>query len=116
LKHHYFNRINKQYDAEVVKTKIQHIKTSFQNLNRSKSIFTDEFGTDIFQVLNSEDLEFLQVQFSKRHVLTHNLGLVDEKYLTQVKSWQKPGQEIPLESEEIERTLELISQVFRNIL
>lgn len=56
------------------------------------------------------------LQFSKRHVITHNLGLVDENFKQQVTTWQTAGQDISLDASDIEQLLNLIKRVIEYII
>lgn len=54
----------------------------FQSLDRTKDIFFVQFGLDIFSGLAADDIDKLYLLFNKRHVLIHNLGVIDQKFLT----------------------------------
>lgn len=116
LKQLYADKVRELYSPDESEEKVTSIKNSFQNLSKSSGIYKDEFNVDLFNGLSEEELEFLQVQFAKRHVLTHNLGLIDNKYLEQVISWQKSGQEVPLKKEDIEVTLDHVRKIIQNQL
>lgn len=53
----------------------------FQSLDRAKDIFFTQFNLDIFQGLSDEEIDKLYVLFNKRHILTHNLGIIDQRFL-----------------------------------
>lgn len=53
----------------------------FQSLDETRDIFVTQFGLDIFEGLDNKEIESLYLLFNKRHILTHNLGIIDEKYL-----------------------------------
>lgn len=52
----------------------------FQNIERAKALYAT-LGCDPFRVLSSPDQDFLLLHIEKRHIIGHNLGLVDERYL-----------------------------------
>jgi hypothetical protein len=52
----------------------------FQNLNRSRDIYA-HLGLQLFQPLVESERDTLELNFDKRHILGHNLGMADERYL-----------------------------------
>ena len=71
----------------------------FQSVERATDLF-QRIGCDPFGVLSSEDSEALRALIGKRHVIGHNLGLVDEKYLAAAGDGS-PGENIRLLGEEV---------------
>jgi len=53
----------------------------FQSLDRTKDIFSSQFNVDIFKNLAGNKIDELYLLFNKRHILTHNLGIIDQKFL-----------------------------------
>lgn len=89
---------------------------SFQQPIKAEQIFKTDLGVEIFKEIKTEDQDFLNYQFAKRHVITHNLGLVDERFQDKVKSWQEVGQEVPLDYAEIRNVLDIISKSIKSII
>jgi len=58
----------------------------------------------------------LELQFAKRHVITHNLGLIDEKFKQHIATWQAAGQDIALDASRIEKMLSLVQRIIQNAL
>ncbi len=85
-------------------------KNAFQNLSKAGELFKAH-GIDLLSVLSSEDKEFTELQFAKRHVITHNLGMVDNKFAKHVSNWQASGQDVKLNKDDIEKLLILIEKV-----
>ncbi len=88
---------------------------AFQNLNRASELFKAE-NVELLAILSPEEKAFLALQFAKRHVITHNLGMVDGKFAKQVSTWQASGQEVNLNGEDIMNLLALIEKVVMNII
>ena len=66
------------------KNKLLHdIGNSFQNIQKTKSIFKKEFAIDIETFITSEGLKKVIKVFAKRHVLTHSSGIIDLRYIQQ---------------------------------
>jgi len=55
----------------------------FQRIDRGSRLYA-EINLDPFRLLSAEDRDFLILHIEKRHVIGHNLGLADEKYLENV--------------------------------
>ena len=53
----------------------------FQMVERGSQLFKDEIGESYSDWLENEELEHMKVMFQRRHILEHNNGLVDQKYL-----------------------------------
>lgn len=116
LKVIYNELIGKKYTAEECRDKMSKLGNSFQNLSKAKEIFMRDLGIDLFSGLSTTDLDFMGLQFAKRHVITHNLGLIDEKYGKQASAWQTPGQDISLNASDIARLLGLIGRIIEPLI
>jgi hypothetical protein len=71
--------VHKKYsldEAEKMVTK-QVIGNRFQNIQRGQELFR-KIGLELYGSLSPEDLEFLEININTRHVIGHNLSLVDE--------------------------------------
>jgi hypothetical protein len=86
----------------------QHVRTSFQRLDAAEQLLRRDLSVELFQSVRQPDHDWLATVFCKRHALTHNLGLVDQRYRDQVRAWEKPGQEVPLAAAEIAWAVDLI--------
>jgi fido (protein-threonine AMPylation protein) len=60
-------------------------------------------------------IELLSQAFQKRHSITHNLGVIDKKYMQQARSAEKEGQEVLISEREIREVIELSKQVFASL-
>jgi len=116
LKVIYANRLRERCDAKEYSRKIAQLHNSFQNLSKARQIFQEDLNIDILSGISQEDLNFMELQFAKRHVITHNLGLVDEKFRKQASSWQTTGQDVGLDASDIEKLLNLIEEVFKHVM
>lgn len=79
------------------------IRNQFQNPSTAASILAEHIGVSLFDGVSDEDKAFLTSAFEKRHPITHNLGVVDRKYLERAMTGDLEGREIRLSSQEIER-------------
>lgn len=116
LKAIYKELIGRKYTAEECKEKLCKLGNSFQNLSKAKEIFVRDLGIDMFSVLSKDDLEFMGLHFAKRHVITHNLGLIDEKFKKQAAAWQALGQDISISASDVTRLLDLTRKVVEPLI
>ena len=54
---------------------------SFQSLDKTKDIFLSQLNLNLFSCLSQTEIDNLYLLFNKRHILTHNLGIIDQKFL-----------------------------------
>ena len=53
----------------------------FQIVEKGSQLFEREIGKSYLNWLSSDELDFMKVMFQRRHLLEHNNGMIDEKYL-----------------------------------
>ena len=104
----YSQALHKIVPDNVRQQKLSDLRNSFQNLNRAEGIIRSDLGWELLDHISLPDREFMEQQFAKRHVITHNLGLVDERFRTQAQSWQQAGQDIEIASKDVEKLLTLV--------
>lgn len=86
-------------------------RISFQNLPGAEKNLQPH-GLSVRAHLTHEEWEFLNRSFQKRHVLTHNLGVVDEDYLSKSNDPEAIlGRKIRLPPAEVERTVDLLARL-----
>jgi hypothetical protein len=71
------SRLSEEHWAEIMKKQMR--GNPFQNLERAEKLFA-VLDFDLFAVLDPQDRERLALNFEKRHVVGHNLGIADEKF------------------------------------
>lgn len=54
---------------------------AFQRLKHGSDLWKELIGYSYSDLLNEEELNNLNILFQKRHILSHNEGIVDDKYL-----------------------------------
>ena len=85
---------------------------SFQSTERSKEQLLNLFGYSPSQ----PDLwERLSVCFEKRHPVTHNLGVVDKKYLERTQQAEREGREVRISESEVAALLKDIYSAISDI-
>lgn len=83
------------------------LRNDFQNLELAIARFA-ELGLDPFDGLGARDFAILELNIQKRHVIGHNLGVVDDRF-AQVAQDAKLGETVLLVGEEI-RTFAILAQ------
>lgn len=81
----------------------------FQSIDRTRELF-GEISIDPFANLSDEELEFLARVIHKRHIIGHNLGLADEKYLLSTGDGAE-GQNVRLVGDEVRRFAKIAYEV-----
>jgi hypothetical protein len=107
LKHVYQYEVKRKYLKEEAEAKIKKIGTAFQRIEGAEELFSKDLGFELFAQFDEKDKSFLQDHFMKRHVLTHNLGLVDKKYIEKAQAYEKQGAELDVRPEEVTRALNI---------
>lgn len=83
------------------------IRNQYQNIKSAQDVFKKFVGIDLFEGLSDISLDALTLIFEKRHPITHNLGVIDRKYLTRVRSGELQGREIKVSSQEMFDMIEM---------
>lgn len=90
-------------DLSTIDNTMKRIGNSFQSTKRSKECLSDIFDYSPTQV---DIWERLSGCFEKRHPVTHNLGVVDKKYLERSQQAEKEGREVRISEKEVAVLLE----------
>ncbi len=76
------------------------VGTAFQNVKRACDRYRDLVGVSLCDDAQPNQHDRLDATFQKRHPITHNLGVIDRRYLHQARSGGLEGREVRvLESE-----------------
>jgi DNA-directed RNA polymerase subunit RPC12/RpoP len=90
------------------------VANKYQNISFAADVANEQFGVQLFSSLNKEELEALRNTFEKRHPITHNLGIVDRKYLEKAVSGELVGRDIHVSAEEVSESIELCLKVLND--
>jgi len=107
-------RENGHTDAET-DTLMKKIGNGYQSIARATNLCQELLDIDLTSGISEEEAEFLTTVFEKRHPITHNLGILDRKYLDRVRSGELEGRDIPVTTEEVERSLDLSLRIIINL-
>jgi hypothetical protein len=84
------------------------VGNDFQNVDRAKERFT-ALHLDPFEEFDDKHLEVLRINIQKRHIIGHNLSVVDAKFAQQARD-AKVGETVRLVGDDI-RVFAALSQV-----
>ncbi len=90
------------------------IANKYQSVTLAAQIAEQEFGIPLFSALNSDEYETVKLIFEKRHPITHNLGIVDRKYLERVASGEPEGRDVHVSVDEVSQVIELCLKVLND--
>jgi len=90
------------------------VANKYQSITLAGDVAQQEFGVPLFSILSSDEYEALKLIFEKRHPITHNLGIVDRKYLEKVASGELEGRDVRVSVEEVSQTIELCLKVLND--
>lgn len=85
------------------------VKNDFQNVDRAQERF-NELALDPFDGLDAAALKALRLNIQKRHVIGHNLGIVDAKFAEHAAN-ARVGETVHLVGEDIRRFSAISQQV-----
>jgi hypothetical protein len=89
-------------------------KISFQNPQGARTNVQQLFGTDFTQSLDAAEWDFINRCAQKRHLLAHNMGVVDQTYLAKTSdTTAKEGRKVQITGAEVKRlaqNLKLLGQ------
>jgi hypothetical protein len=89
---------------------------SFQNLAGAQKNVQALFGVDLASGLTANEWDALCRSFQKRHLLAHNMGIVDEEYLKKTSDPQaRMGRKVPILSGEVSVMLGLTRKLGRHL-
>lgn len=89
------------------------VGSKFQNIRFAEEFYREELQCPFLKEFSEEDANKLVSTFEKRHPITHNLGIVDRKYIERARIAEKEGKEIIVTSDEIEMAIAQLLKIFR---
>jgi hypothetical protein len=99
-------------DLSTIDTKMKKIGNCFQSTQRSKEQLLNLFG---YSPAELDLWERLGGCFEKRHSVTHNLGVVDRKYLERAQQAEREEREVRISEKEVSVLLEDIYSAISDI-
>lgn len=97
---------------EAIEDQMKRLRNDFQNIEKSRTQLEALFG---FTPGIPDSWQRLEIAFQKRHPITHNLGVIDRKYLQQSGQHGRVGREIRIQAMEVETALQDVLAVLSDI-
>ncbi len=88
---------------------------AFQNVNRAEAIFVKDIQISLFEGRTDVEISALEGTFTKRHPITHNLGIVDKKYIERSRRTEGEGREVLVTGDEIEKAIMFSLETFKSV-
>ena len=89
----------------------------FQIVDKGSSLFEQETGKKYSDWLTTSELDFMIIMFQKRHLLEHNNGMVDQKYIDKSGDTSyKIGQRIIVKEKDAYTLLDIIRKLGNEII
>jgi hypothetical protein len=95
--------------VDKIEQSFKKLGNAFQNIEKTKKELYSMFGISPLDETTSEKLKSA---FEKRHPITHNLGVIDRKYMEHAKEISREGREVRLTNNEIS---EILNDVYNAI-
>ena len=91
------------------------IRSQFQNPQLAASLLRDHISVDLFAGVASDVVDAMVQTFAKRHPITHNLAIVDRKYLERMQTGELHGRDVRVSVSEVEAAIDTVSSVLVNV-
>jgi hypothetical protein len=113
LKAIYRYSIRQRFTPQQVEQLERTINTTFQRIDGAVERYQRDLNIDLLAPLEPDQVDFLREQFQRRHILTHNLGLADERFQSRSIQNIRVGQEISVDAQDTLHSLHTVMQVLR---
>ena len=90
------------------------VRNRYQSPMSGAECFKEITGLDLLSHLDVTQRDSITRTFDKRHTITHNLGVVDRKYIEQVQSAELEGRDVRLTESDVEESTSLALDVIRS--
>jgi hypothetical protein len=95
------------------------VRSQFQNPQVAAQLFREHLNDNLFAEIVGEVVTSMTQTFAKRHPITHNLGIVDRKYLERVEAGELRGRDVRVTVAEVETAIdtatEILSKAYRRL-
>jgi DNA-directed RNA polymerase subunit RPC12/RpoP len=102
----------KGQSSEGIEAQLKRIGNSFQSISRTKDQLRELLGLDVGLHPKAGEME---ASFEKRHPVTHNLGVVDRKYLERAQAAEREGREVRITNSEIDTLLAQVREALASV-
>lgn len=93
----------------------RHVGNKLQSVSRSNETIEQLLAVNLFASLEQQEIDYLRQTFEKRHPITHNLGVVDRKYLDRLRTAEREGREILVRADEVVEAITLVMKIVTDL-
>ena len=84
----------------------------FQIINKGSLLYKTHTGHSYLDFISEKEYEFLNLMFKRRHLLEHNMGIVDAKYIVETNDFSvKNGQRIIISKKEVSDFVDVVEKL-----
>lgn len=98
-------------EEEITTTIETKVRNKFQSIALADATFAALLGRPLLGGESASTIAALTEIFEKRHPITHNLGIVDRKYIRKVASGELVGREVRVSASEVIAAIEVVERV-----
>lgn len=102
-------------DPEAIESIVKKVGNSYQNMEKTQKSIQKYLELNLADIWDGDSIKELGDIMQKRHPITHNLGVVDKKYLDSIQSSLRMGREVLVGENELIRAIELSSNFVKTI-
>ncbi len=99
---------------EVDNTMKQRVRNRLQSFDGCVQVLGQLFALDLSPALTADAVRQFEHTAEKRHPITHNLGIVDRKYLEKVRTGEAEGRDVSLDEREVIAALDAALSLIRH--
>jgi hypothetical protein len=81
------------------------VGNAFQSIKRAEEVSREHAGVELLDGVDARVSDALRATFEKRHPITHNLGVVDRKYLEKAMTAEREGRDVRVSGEEVSEAI-----------
>lgn len=96
---------------EEINKALKKVGNAFQNHSRAEATAKEHLHVALWSCLSKQESDFLRAIFEKRHPITHNLGVVDKKYIERAMPLEQEGREVRVYEQELLDLIEICQKV-----
>lgn len=101
-----------RFEAEAPHVSLRDKGSVFQRLGDAADLYREHLGVDLPDLLGTDSWEHLNQAAAMRHILVHNAGIVDVRFLNRLPAWpQQAGQRIQIKKADAAAFVALLERV-----
>lgn len=104
--------LDRGHNPDQIEGELNKVGNSFQNIDRTRAHLSRRFD---WTLVPAPLWDRLAAAFQMRHPITHNLGVVDRRYLQKVQRAEREGRELQITTAEITDLLSDVAEALRLI-